>query len=112
MGSGQNPLDSFFPFDPYLLRRSFSHVQPFYTDWADDDDSHSDDSSHSDSDSDSEDDDNDHHLDGAQAMSLTSVGSFLVKEELNMNVGSDCNTQDSDLLTQRTRAASIGDGSW
>ena len=28
-----NPLDSFFPFDPYLLRHSYPFVEPFYNDW-------------------------------------------------------------------------------
>ncbi|XP_048575855.1 RNA polymerase I-specific transcription initiation factor RRN3 [Nematostella vectensis] len=29
----QNPLDSFFPFDPYLLRRSSKYVKPHYQEW-------------------------------------------------------------------------------
>ena len=33
MGRGSNPLDSFFPFDPYLLRRSYPFVEPYYRDW-------------------------------------------------------------------------------
>ncbi|GAX28381.1 RNA polymerase I-specific transcription initiation factor RRN3 [Fistulifera solaris] len=33
MGHGMNPLDSFFPFDPYLLHRSSKHVEPFYGHW-------------------------------------------------------------------------------
>jgi RNA polymerase I-specific transcription initiation factor RRN3 len=33
LGQGSNPLDSFFPFDPYLLRRSHSFVDPFYKNW-------------------------------------------------------------------------------
>lgn len=33
LGGGTNPLDSFFPFDPYLLRRSHSHVEPYYKHW-------------------------------------------------------------------------------
>ncbi|XP_077980326.1 RNA polymerase I-specific transcription initiation factor RRN3-like isoform X2 [Glandiceps talaboti] len=28
-----NPLDSFFPFDPYLLSRSKKYVKPFYQEW-------------------------------------------------------------------------------
>ena len=57
LGQGSNPLDSFFPFDPYLLRRSYSFVEPFYKNWegsvcldlyddyeeGDDDDDHDDD---------------------------------------------------------------------
>ena len=33
LGRGSNPLDSFFPFDPYLLRRSYSFVDPYYRHW-------------------------------------------------------------------------------
>lgn len=33
LGRGTNPLDSFFPFDPYLLRRSHVFVEPFYIHW-------------------------------------------------------------------------------
>jgi RNA polymerase I-specific transcription initiation factor RRN3 len=33
LGQGSNPLDSFFPFDPYLLRRSHIFVDPFYKNW-------------------------------------------------------------------------------
>ncbi len=33
LGKGSNPLDSFFPFDPYLLRRSYVFVDPHYRHW-------------------------------------------------------------------------------
>jgi len=33
LGHGSNPLDSFFPFDPYLLCRSNSYVEQYYRDW-------------------------------------------------------------------------------
>lgn len=33
LGRGSNPLDSFFPFDPYLLRHSYRFVEPFYKNW-------------------------------------------------------------------------------
>lgn len=33
LGRGTNPLDSFFPFDPYLLRQSHGHIEPFYIHW-------------------------------------------------------------------------------
>ena len=33
LGQGSNPLDSFFPFDPYLLRNSHKFIDPFYRDW-------------------------------------------------------------------------------
>lgn len=57
MGHGTNPLDSFFPYDPYLLSHSHQFVEPFYKNWEgsveeedeitddDDDDQVSDDSS-------------------------------------------------------------------
>lgn len=38
LGRGSNPLDSFFPFDPYLLRRSHPFIEPFYRNWGDQDD--------------------------------------------------------------------------
>jgi RNA polymerase I-specific transcription initiation factor RRN3 len=80
LGRGTNPLDSFFPFDPYLLRRSHGFIEPFYNHWGgsieetfmeeDDDDGLADDTSaqsgdmdssdsENNSDSDSNDDDND-----------------------------------------------------
>lgn len=37
LGRGSNPLDSFFPFDPYLLRRSHPFIQPYYRNWSDQD---------------------------------------------------------------------------
>lgn len=33
IGCGSNPLDSFFPYDPYLLCRSHRFVEPFYKNW-------------------------------------------------------------------------------
>lgn len=33
LGKGSNPLDSFFPFDPYLLCRSHKFISPFYKSW-------------------------------------------------------------------------------
>lgn len=35
LGQGSNPLDSFFPFDPYLLRQSHVFVEPYYRHWQD-----------------------------------------------------------------------------
>lgn len=35
LGKGSNPLDSYFPFDPYLLQSSYKHVHPFYRNWED-----------------------------------------------------------------------------
>jgi RNA polymerase I-specific transcription initiation factor RRN3 len=33
LGRGSNPLNSFFPFDPFLLRRSHDFIEPFYNYW-------------------------------------------------------------------------------
>jgi len=33
LGRGSNPLGSFFPFDPYLLRSSYQFIEPYYKDW-------------------------------------------------------------------------------
>ncbi|CAM9260739.1 unnamed protein product [Scytosiphon promiscuus] len=33
LGRGSNPLDSFFPFDPYLLRRSHAYIDSLYNTW-------------------------------------------------------------------------------
>jgi RNA polymerase I-specific transcription initiation factor RRN3 len=33
IGQGSNPLDSFFPYDPYLLSHSHQFVEPFYKNW-------------------------------------------------------------------------------
>jgi RNA polymerase I-specific transcription initiation factor RRN3 len=35
LGKGSNPLDSYFPFDPYLLQSSYEHVHPYYRNWED-----------------------------------------------------------------------------
>ena len=35
LGRGSNPLNSFFPFDPYLLQESFQHVNSYYRNWED-----------------------------------------------------------------------------
>jgi len=34
LGKGSNPLDSFFPFDPYLLRLSYPIIGQWYLGWA------------------------------------------------------------------------------
>ena len=35
IGSGENPLESFFPYDPYLLRESSKFIDPLYVYWED-----------------------------------------------------------------------------
>jgi uncharacterized membrane protein YgcG len=37
--SGDNPLDSFFPYDPYLLSKSSTHIDPLYVVWSKNEDS-------------------------------------------------------------------------
>ena len=103
LGRGSNPLDSFFPFDPYLLRRSYSFVDPYYRHWTgslnDDDLEHE--SEHEEAthfvddevsigdddvaseDSDDEEDDNAHSLEEANectAMSLTSTTCSILED--------------------------------
>ncbi|CAL8283275.1 unnamed protein product [Boreogadus saida] len=39
VATNTNPLDSFFPFDPYLLKRSSSVIQPLYQVWEEAEDS-------------------------------------------------------------------------
>ncbi|KAL3944086.1 MAG: hypothetical protein SGBAC_001817 [Bacillariaceae sp.] len=33
LGRGSNPLHSFFPFDPLLLRRAYDFIEPYYREW-------------------------------------------------------------------------------
>ena len=35
LGKGSNPLDSYFPFDPYLLKCSHKYVESYYRNWDD-----------------------------------------------------------------------------
>lgn len=85
--SGENPLDSFFPFDPYLLKRSKLYVQDFYVEFSqvadvemDEDDDEEDEEDETDDDEEDEDtdqegrkhedeemddDDDDHETDGS-----------------------------------------------
>lgn len=34
LGRGSNPLRSFFPFDPLLLRRAYDYIEPYYRNWS------------------------------------------------------------------------------
>jgi len=108
LGRGSNPLDSFFPFDPYLLRRSYAFVDPYYRHWTgspsaddpleedsdgdeieqavDEDSSVSDDDSASDhsNEDDEEHFQNDHSLyeaDDVVAMSLTSTAHSVLESD-------------------------------
>jgi len=110
LGKGSNPLDSFFPFDPCLLRLSHGFIEPFYIDWdggaqienesaisdeemsEDDDESMSFESSSS---SEGEAELDDCH--DTEPMSFSSIGAKMDIEIKNM---------------KRARAQSIGSGSW
>jgi|AntRauTorckE5430_2_1112549.scaffolds.fasta_scaffold00340_7 RNA polymerase I-specific transcription initiation factor RRN3 len=138
LGRGSNPLDSFFPFDPYLLRRSYSFVEPYYRHWigslyddslkneseceeasnlVDDEVSIGDDDDISSDDLDDEEDDNDHSIEDTTectAMSLTSTTCFIPENDDS----SDSDITANDLAVKketwmrelkRSRALSIED---
>ncbi len=70
MKTNTNPLDSFFPFDPYLLNRSKVFIQKYYQEFQDeenDDDTENDDddTENDEDDDDNGDDDDDDEDDGA-----------------------------------------------
>jgi len=120
LGRGTNPLDSFFPFDPYLLFLSHGHVEPFYNHWggslreelveeeddgdvniADDASAQSDTSDDAESDSDSDDDGDDdddsfrNALTGSyiQPMSLASHATSASSRSSSMPVQGSPNVQ-------------------
>ncbi|GKY95069.1 hypothetical protein MPSEU_000471100 [Mayamaea pseudoterrestris] len=136
LGQGSNPLESFFPFDPYLLRQSHVYVEPFYNHWpgsledlmaaADDLDDGSvliddevtdeevDEASGLDGSGDSSDDE-DEDEDEFQPMSLASTGGVLLNESLRE--GSAANVRDQQRMSwtaalKRDRAPSVEHGSW
>jgi len=142
LGKGSNPLDSFFPFDPYLLRRSHDFIDPYYRDWqgsVEDEDnanmehdggidaepidaeqsaSHDEeDRSHSDSSDDDTDDDPDSgdeygDQDGRHMpMSVTPVGSMLGDAKGTPLSPSEMHNAFEQEI-RRSRAQSIGGGSW
>eukprot|EP00586_Coscinodiscus_wailesii_P016388 CAMPEP_0172490688 /NCGR_PEP_ID=MMETSP1066-20121228/21216_1 /TAXON_ID=671091 /ORGANISM="Coscinodiscus wailesii, Strain CCMP2513" /LENGTH=748 /DNA_ID=CAMNT_0013259291 /DNA_START=40 /DNA_END=2286 /DNA_ORIENTATION=+ len=128
LGSGHNPLDTFFPFDPYLLRRSFPHVETYYTDWKDDEDS--DDESEAaeddvnDSDCESESEYRHQNSGDTLAMSFTSTGSVLKEEIMALSVSHEdafALTPQSKIQDQKqaweeevrqSQTHAIGNGSW
>jgi len=137
LGRGSNPLDSFFPFDPYLLRRSHPFVEPFYKHWegsADEEDlmhleadetmkeeeevyeSDGSDESHTDDSDDDSDDDEEHaqHMHGTpeiSKMSFTSSCSALVtigRENEEEEVGDGCEGLSSVATSLNDSLASVG----
>lgn len=138
LGQGSNPLDSFFPFDPYLLRRSHSFVEPFYKNWEgsvdsdlydddeegdDDDESSGDESSVSDEDEGQKDTHMPESVDSAaylEPMSHASNATFMsssTKSSFQPGTPEIPTTKQlqkevwSDTL-KRSRAPSIENGSW
>jgi RNA polymerase I-specific transcription initiation factor RRN3 len=140
LGRGTNPLDSFFPFDPYLLRRSHVFVEPFYNHWTggdrpedaedgsvDDeesatfvptDDENSEDDVSSDNDDDDDEEEEEDH-DGQQRMSYSpnaaSISSRSItpqRSRADVVVNKETLTEVWSSALKRARAASIENGSW
>ena len=141
MGHGMNPLDSFFPFDPYLLHRSSKHIEPFFGHWEeplpysisdeevadiDQDEVIEVDSSDTESDDDASDSDSDNdsvrELDdrsfepmsyesNASEISNKSEESSIVKKPSNDDRRASMHDAWSNTL-KRSRALSIENGSW
>lgn len=134
MGHGMNPLESFFPFDPYLLHRSSKHIEPFYGHWeepipasvsdgeevdTDPDEIIEDDSSDTDSDDDDSDNDSvqEHERDDRsfEPMSYETNASGLSNKSVESS--SPIETRGSmheawSNTLKRSRALSIENGSW
>jgi RNA polymerase I-specific transcription initiation factor RRN3 len=99
LGRGTNPLHSFFPFDPYLLRRSHGYIEPFYNHWGGsieeklvehDDDTQADDASaqSDDSDSNANDSDSDSNDDDDDSFRNTAAGSLILPMSFASNATS------------------------
>ncbi|KAK8798826.1 hypothetical protein WA158_007910 [Blastocystis sp. Blastoise] len=128
LGSGSNPLDSFFPFDPYLLRDSYVYIKDIYISWEevveDDEDyvTHQNYSIEESDDSSMQNDiDIDHDLSDILEASLTH--SFMMSQEDTQVVlehsrspSMELDSQDYDIdlvelsFTQRRKASDVG--SW
>jgi len=142
LGQGTNPLNSFFPFDPYLLRRSYVFLEPYYNHWCgfaggeganseeeedggndsddvaldtDDDDSNDSDSNSEDDNETNGDEDDESRAD-FQPMSLASSASSVALAETPDIVSRKAIQRQAWSETlKRTRAASIAsaeNGSW
>lgn len=140
LGRGSNPLDSFFPFDPYLLRRSHKFIDALYQHWEgsieetceilleDEDNDVNDDVSQSDSSSDVNDEsDNDEDEDESQTHRHMAVSADSAAYLHGISVTSSYSTKSSLPLSpqqrfpmeawnrslKRARAPSIAEtGSW
>jgi RNA polymerase I-specific transcription initiation factor RRN3 len=67
MKTNSNPLDSFFPFDPYLLNRSKIFIQKYYQEFQDEENDDDDDDTENDDDNSENDDDDDNGDDDEDA---------------------------------------------
>jgi RNA polymerase I-specific transcription initiation factor RRN3 len=162
LGRGSNPLDSFFPFDPYLLRRSYPYIEPYYRNWEgsaqvedlttslldddndedimltdarnnehisdDEDGSDSEDGESNEDTDDDDDDDNDEDSDQDDgehmplSLDTTADGSVMMHKPMSYtSTSSSLQNNNDKMATQRelwenelkrSRAASIGSGSW
>ena len=109
LGKGFNPLDSFFPFDPCLLRESHGLIEPYYIEWNGSIRSEKEmDIKHKDSDQDlddnscyscsTDDDDSSAYLSDhskvhdVSPMSLTSPSSYLEIDSKNLNSAQHMNS--------------------
>lgn len=129
LGAGKNPLDSFFPFDPYLLRHSHHFIEPYYRHWSDlvdevtmdqddgdssvGDESLSSAQTEADSSDDEDDDTNNEHM--VNPGSLLSRGTVSSRSQSMIvgTVNSEVSTQDGwERILTRARAQSIENGSW
>jgi len=142
LGKGTNPLDSFFPFDPYLLERSHVFLEPYYIHWcgtaggdgafdsineANDDDNVSDasdeddgnDEDDGDDDDDDEDDSSRVNGDDVEPMSLASTAASSFGGGATPNAATPLKDVSRESVRQawtdtlkRTRASSVENGSW
>ena len=134
LGQGSNPLDSFFPFDPYLLRRSHVFIDPLYRHWTgsidamlDDSDDESDedeavivpdDREDEDDESDEDDGSADRRTVTFQPMSMASnLASYSSRSTVALSpdvttIHRETQRQAWSETLKRTRAPSMENGSW
>jgi RNA polymerase I-specific transcription initiation factor RRN3 len=106
IGKGSNPLDSFFPFDPYLLRRSFKFVENSYLSWemVSSDIDREFDTYDSDSDEDCSDDDSSKSENNAMCLSVSSDASpFSSSFPMQTSLNSSDSGNTSSLLASSLR---------
>lgn len=116
MGQGSNPLDSFFPFDPFLLRRSHRFIDNMYRNWEGnsvvdtvDDEETTDRNDDCDASESEADDDQDMTVASSMAMSLASTAATSPPTSVSTK---DQQEDTWNSVIRRNRAASIESGSW